>query len=869
MSNGDDGDQGDLTVYTGRKPYAAHLVGTYQPLLGWRSRTYQRRIKVEVERLLHAQVLTAVGTSIATHQRANRPASNATLGSGRLAATELARRLSSLPAVLAGSESSSDQNGAPDHRSAAFDQVTSRLSSHSLFTSYIAGTAAEDHEPSEDLAPSYLELLQTVTDSVLSLSPVGLLHVYQQYYFDLGTQLSPPVEHVWIAPYGSLEMLETYSRSEVRFRERQDFFEADETTDTEQTETNDISEEFQTETQRDLRTSFSAEGGASFAVWEARASASLDYGTSVREGKRTATQNSRTTSTRATSRIRRGRTTTARTTTSIETGSSRRHTITNPTGQVISFELRRKLQRVGVQVKHLGTQLCWQLAVNNPGLPLGLGELIHVARPDDFNNSSPPDAPPTFPNERTDFIFNVPFQAVDDADGDSKADSNELYNVSEEGGRQIAVNSPNDRINAKFRFVASPPTPGYCLKNVRETSVDITDPSHDQPSTWVVEYTVIDEKSAEFEATLVQVNFEKQPSVRVTAELVWKVDPTIAQAAEESWQTEMEQHSIQLQREAKAAIAEQTRERVRSARSVIPRAADALRSEERAVVYRRIVQELYGSEVPADLPLFAAQIRSLFDIDRLMYFVAPDWWQPRAIGSTPAIAPAEGEAIARPPTQLSTEDQVPFEGPGARRPQNYAITEDSRPAPLGSSLGWTVQLDGDDHRNAFLNSPWVTAVVPIAPGRERQAIEWLKSTSVEGADGLEAQYAEASDSASAEDEANEAPEDTGTSDDAGEGPTVEDKLLELVDNLRNEPTNVDHVLRSEQVFQTGFNPLGNGFKLDEEPLEVFAQWTETIPTRQVVPVAYSPDGSPPAWVQGGSGDDPPGAESGAEDGTES
>src|SRR5947207_11062749 len=65
---------------------------------------------------------------------------------------------------------------------------------------------------------------------------------------------------------------------------------------------------------------------------------------------------------------------------------------------------------------------------------------------------------------------------------------------------------------------------------------------------------------------------------------------------------------------------------------------------------------------------------------------------------------------------------------------NYYITEDSQPAKLGSSLGWLMQLDGDNMRNAFLNAPWVKAVIPIRPGKEKAAINWLKG--VEGMNGI-------------------------------------------------------------------------------------------------------------------------------------
>ena len=66
------------------------------------------------------------------------------------------------------------------------------------------------------------------------------------------------------------------------------------------------------------------------------------------------------------------------------------------------------------------------------------------------------------------------------------------------------------------------------------------------------------------------------------------------------------------------------------------------------------------------------------------------------------------------------------------RPDNYYITEDSPPARLGSSLGWIIQLDGDNLRNAFLNAPWVKAVIPIREGKESEAIEWLSAPQLEG-----------------------------------------------------------------------------------------------------------------------------------------
>ena len=68
-------------------------------------------------------------------------------------------------------------------------------------------------------------------------------------------------------------------------------------------------------------------------------------------------------------------------------------------------------------------------------------------------------------------------------------------------------------------------------------------------------------------------------------------------------------------------------------------------------------------------------------------------------------------------TQIAPSDTVTWGGTAENRVDNYYITEESIPAKLGSSLGWLLQLDGDNLRNAFLNAPWVKAVIPIRPGQ--------------------------------------------------------------------------------------------------------------------------------------------------------
>src|SRR5262249_42618489 len=160
--------------------------------------------------------------------------------------------------------------------------------------------------------------------------------------------------------------------------------------------------------------------------------------------------------------------------------------------------------------------------------------------------------------------------------------------------------------------------------------------------------------------------------------------------------------------------------------------------------------------------------------------------------------------IAPKPT-IPKEDFLAW-GEGDLREDSYFITEESTPGRLGSSLGWLLQLDGDDLRNAFLNAPWVKAVIPIRPGQERAALNWLQH--VEGTNGI-------------------APTDM------YEGPepewkgkkTVLEVLYILADRVRSkhEESLITHTyplddgstvyaLPVDSVFEHGFDPLKGGFR---------------------------------------------------------
>ncbi len=185
---------------------------------------------------------------------------------------------------------------------------------------------------------------------------------------------------------------------------------------------------------------------------------------------------------------------------------------------------------------------------------------------------------------------------------------------------------------------------------------------------------------------------------------------------------------------------------------------------------------------------------------------------------------------------------------------------------MGSSLGWLLQLDGDNLRNAFLNAPWVKAVIPVRPGKEKAAINWLQNVSVEGSDGLEDNYAASQEEldeirnalleADPADEVANHPQVTigdairflctqvSQKNEEGNKPDVFPKGAEIHDDEKVSATPID------KVYEYGFYPLQGSFRYnpnDPDPnnpdknFQVFDQWVEILPTDQVVPVSVTYD----------------------------
>jgi hypothetical protein len=89
--------------------------------------------------------------------------------------------------------------------------------------------------------------------------------------------------------------------------------------------------------------------------------------------------------------------------------------IQNTTNQLVNYELRRKMRKVGVQVQDIGVSLCWHTFVDDPGHDLGLAKLVHIGKPPELGDLVQPDAP-EMPSAKTQ---DAPFVGIGDAYNDS------------------------------------------------------------------------------------------------------------------------------------------------------------------------------------------------------------------------------------------------------------------------------------------------------------------------------------------------------------------------------------------------------------------------------------------------------------------
>lgn len=934
----------DLTPYTNILPYASEIFGVYQPMLGWRSKRTRLRIdkgfRVDVSRAFDSLyrkfkgrfeftlderkalqsirrlepavlssdaprsgssfVMESIARALPPLERYDDSIWDEVIQPARLAET-LQRTV--VPETMRWHQAALSRDAVPrttgQRARSLNDAVAEQLNRESALAGFL--TYLKTHGHLEELKnlfykpdlhlPRLLNLLK-FRDPLdymdpfkdldrVSLSPLGIVHLFRQYFFEFDTFLGPPVSHVWLSPGSTVELLEVSTRKTLIERTTESTLETLVKTEKSTTEQDEISDAVKEDNRSETKFGVDTTANQSWIGGSASASASIDIDSTQSKAREVTHKRMREQTEKLSTEIRKNYKTTFRTVTETTDTSSKRYVLSNSTDKLINYELRRKMRQVGVQVQDIGTYLCWQTYVDDPGRQLGISKLVHLAKGPEVGSIPPPEALPMPTPIVTSHPIDIPFVPKTE-DTIPEDDMDEAY----KDGREVNLDTNEgdpERIQDDFSgFTALCDQPGYEFGadgviefelGGNDVSVTVTDLTEETPG------------KINFGIHLEHVNFRNVSPLRINAKVTWLPTKATRDDITAKNQAVMEKFNEQTRYEYQRAFVEAARDRINKASNIQPRKFEDLREEERIVVYRSLIQEMLTKDLP--MPddrtrhVVSELLNSIFDVDKMLYFVAPEWWRPRlhqshqALGGlrkppemTSSGVAAAGAAIntsifgelkaeslknvvtsvaaASGSTQISPLDTVTWGGAN-NRVDNYYITEDSVPAKLGSSLGWLLQLDGDDLRNSFLNAPWVKAVIPIRPGKERAAMNWLQRLHVEGTEGLDDRYVAP-------------PAELAGIPHSGAFVTIRDAIHHLCDEVakkHSESLQVDRYPSDEinddnrvsatpidKVYEHGFYPLQGGFRAAAggEDFEVFDQWIEVLPTDQVVPVevAYDP-----------------------------
>ncbi|MET0299307.1 MAG: hypothetical protein ABW036_06085, partial [Flavitalea sp.] len=762
-----------------------------------------------------------------------------------------------------------EQNNHTELKNIFYTVINNKEKLATLIKAISAGNSQDAYLNIDNMNPRDQDHLRSV-----ALSPISVVHLFRQYFFELDTFLGSPVSHVWMSPGSTVELIEVQTRKTITEKILENTLESVTKAEKSVTEQDEISAAVKEDNKQDIK--FGASVTASYAG--VTATSNFDYNNSQQTAREETHKRMRQQTEKLSTEIRKNFKSTFKTITEVTDTSSKRYVLSNSTNELLNYELRRKMRQVGVQVQDIGTYLCWQTYVDDPGEDLGVAKLIHLAKPADLDGIPHPEEIKMPGAENNSTTYSIPFHQTSEDDGDKDEGYRDGVEVDED-----TFDGDAETIQADFTVDGlTPPKSGYRLVNV---DVDTQGQSLELSRGKILDADNVEngEKPPyKFNIHLDYANFQGKDAMTVKVNMHW--EPTAALIASVTAENETKRKEFAAKEEIanRKVYVENAKERIKMASEIDARPAEELREEERIVVYRKLIQDMLtnGIAMPDDRTrhVVAELINAIFDVDKMLYFVSPEWWRPRLHRSVQQLEETSGRSLVAPafntlfPVSLQkgvlnksykvlgkvktnklSSSTVGWGGIQEQNRDNYYITNDSRVAKLGSSLGWLLQLDGDNMRNAFLNAPWVKAVMPIRPGKEEAAINWLKA--VEGMNGIEDSDIYHTDN----------PDEKDINGNPLNGQKMIDVLMDLAKKIKQKHAEgikigkypkqsevADPILVDEdstvtstpidRVYEHGFYPLQGGFKAKvENYYEICSQWIEVLPTDQVVPVEVKYD----------------------------
>ncbi len=504
------------------------------------------------------------------------------------------------------------------------------------------------------------------------LSPIGIAHFYRQLYYYVDEGYGPIEQCFTVAPKELIKISISSRRKQIQEEVMELGSEVVSERALEERNEYEVSDKVSSMLQRNLSASMSVSASYTVPVFQAHAQASGSMDTSSQRSKSTATRQLKNVTKRASERITKSYSLKTRTYDEfVETDETVRE-ISNTGDKPVNYGLRRIFNRIKVQVQDVGPKLVWQLHIRDPGRGLRTSKFVHFMKAEDIppKKDLPVDAP-----------------AKPEGGIETARTQTALY---EEGGRsyaKLALKEASGRKIVEVRIDS--------MKDLAEPREHKEQEKEPAPYRNTIEGEWLPDKK-EYQGK-VRVRPGNSKTISISFTYRWEPD----EKAWKQWEDKKQEAVKTDTAEKRMKEFENSKKLLELQSKVTARPSNELRKEERYEILNRMVGHLFGNSQNPSLPnpKEIEFFHRFFDIEALFVFNHPSWWNPRR-------------------KTLMEEDK-------------YPITESSEPAKLGKSLGWDIQLDGDNRRNEFLNSAWGRVCLPFKPGREKEAILWL-ATHVEG-----------------------------------------------------------------------------------------------------------------------------------------
>ncbi len=526
-----------------------------------------------------------------------------------------------------------------------------------------------------------------------ALSPIGICHFYRQLYFNSSEGLGPIEQAFTVAPKETLEVV-TQNYSKVTQEELlEENFESESSNSIETKQEKETSEKVHQALQKNTAIAMSANVSGGVGVWDISAGASTNLSASQTSSRDIAVRNLKEVTNKSSETVRQSTKIRVSSREEYFEGTTTTHTIKNDSDTPVNYGLRRVLRKVRVKIQDLGPQLVWQIYIKNPGMGLVKSKYMFFDTPDEVLKPGIPPGVPEPPkggtesgSQQVSIDFSFPSTTEDSTGSD---------------GNNLIENS----ISGSFFVLQITPLPGRKVTSVNIDSISASEPGKDG-----------DQFAARISES-VRI-WDEVKNTYILAVPVVKGDGNVVQV-NYTYAYEPSKESIDEWNEIREAAVEyaknnlatqnlmddfyEKKELINNIRSIKSRPSNDLRKEERYEVLNRMISRVFSSSTGAVVPspLEIEYFYKYFDVNILFTFLHPNWWVPRY--------------------PVSKEGGRAFDFDR----KSYDITESSSAAPMGSSLGWAIQLDGDQRRNEFLNSAWVRVCIPIKKGREKECITWL------------------------------------------------------------------------------------------------------------------------------------------------